>query len=225
MVPLWQDMDSHLLCDHKLGSKCFYCLQRSLSLRSMNPQVRTPISPVEVLSCLEEENIDKLAIHEMIKSIMDFLITSEENISKMFKNISMYCKKCGKDIPIQNNEILDLHVLDNTDNLQEILNKHLQNEIDDHCTTYHRYDSKSVELRSAGITSKNQTFLFLALDKNMKIDLESDLLIGGKMFSCISAIKVDRSESYVSTVFRDLTEWSIYDEKYKKQGTVSNDEF
>ena len=173
MVPLWQEMDFHPLCDHKSNPKCFYCLLRSLSLRSMNPQVRTPISAVEVLSFFEERNTDKLSIHEMIKSIMDLLSTSEENVSNMFKNISIYCKKCGKDIPIQKHEILDLHVHEGADNLQEILDKHLQNEIDDHFTTYHEYDPKHMKIGINGIkTSKEQTFSFLALDKNMKIDLE-----------------------------------------------------
>ena len=110
LVPLWHAMDWHPLYNHKLEPNCFYCLIRSLSLRSMNPQVRTPISPVEVLSFLEEENIDKLIVQDMIKSVMDFLSTSEE-ISKMFRNIIVYCEKCGQDVPIQHHEILDLHVI------------------------------------------------------------------------------------------------------------------
>ena len=72
MVPLWHEIDSHLLCDHKLEPSCFYCLLRSLSLRSMNPQVRTPISAIEVLPRLEEENIDKLQIQDMVTLMMNF---------------------------------------------------------------------------------------------------------------------------------------------------------
>ena len=101
MVPLWHEIDSHSLCNHKLQPNCFYCLFRSLSLRSMNPQVRTPISAVEVLSYLEEKNIVKLKIHDIIISIMDFLTSSEEKVSTMFKSISLYCEKCGKDVQMQ----------------------------------------------------------------------------------------------------------------------------
>ena len=85
MVPLWHEIDSHPLCDHKMKPNCFYCLLRSLSLRSMNPQVRTPISAIEVLQYLEDKNIDKLQIHDMVNSILNLLSSSEEWISKMEK--------------------------------------------------------------------------------------------------------------------------------------------
>ena len=68
----------------------------------------------------------------------------------------------------------------------------------------------------------------MALDKPLKVDLESDLLIGGKFFSCISAIKADERkeiESRVSTVFEEMTKWSTFDESFKRQDAVSNDEF
>ena len=97
MTPLWDEIESHPLCDHHLEPNCFYCLLRSLSLRSMNPQVRTPISPFEILSCLEEKNIDKLKINYMIKSVIELLSISVERVSKMLRNISIFCEKCGKD--------------------------------------------------------------------------------------------------------------------------------
>ena len=52
----------------------------------------------------------------------------------MFKSISMYCDQCEKDISIQENEILELNVCDEGFTLQEILNKHLQQKVDDHFT-------------------------------------------------------------------------------------------
>ena len=78
---LWRsnEMKSHPLCDHKLQPNCFYCLPRSLSLRSMNPKVRTPISALEVFKYLENENIENMELQDMVKSIMDLLVLSENN--------------------------------------------------------------------------------------------------------------------------------------------------
>ena len=214
MVPLWHEINSHELCNHKLEPGCFYCLLRSLSLRSMNPQVRTSISPVEVLSYLEMENIDKLQIQDMVKSIMDFLSTSEEKISTMFKSISIHCQKCGKDVSLQNHEILNLHVDDDKSALQEILNSHLQCQIDDHFSTCHGVSSNHMNLRNAIKISKDQSFLILALDKQIEVDLESDLLVAGKFYSCISAVKANKNntgEISHSTVFKETNRWSKFD--------------
>ena len=116
---------------------------------------------------------------------------------------------------------------DEADNLQEIVNKHLQYKIDEHFATCHKLNTKRMKISSIK-TSDEHAFLILALDKPLKIDLESDLLIGGKFFSCISAMKADKTkgiESRLSTVFEEMTKWSTFDENFKKQNAVSNDEF
>ena len=107
------------------------------------------------------------------------------------------------------------------------MNRHLQCNIDEHFATCHKLNSKRMKISSIK-TSNEHAFLILALDKPLKIDLESDLLIGGKCFSCISALKADERkeiESRVSTVFEDTSKWSTFDENFKKQDAVSNDEF
>merc|ERR1712240_577642 len=131
MVPLWQgnEMKSHPLCDHKLQPNCFYCLLRSLSLRSMNPKVRTPISAYEVFKYLEDKNLENMELQDMVKSLMGLLVTSEEKVSSMCKSISMYCDQCDKDIFLQDNEILELKVCDEGTSLQEVLNRHLQQKV------------------------------------------------------------------------------------------------
>ena len=101
-----------------------------------------------------------MQIHDMLKSLLDLLSASNENISKMFKTISVYCEKCGRDIPIQNHEILDLCVLNDENNLQETLNEHLQFKIDDHFLTCHESYSKRMKLSNHCIkTSKDHAFL------------------------------------------------------------------
>ena len=149
---------------------------------------------------------------------MSSLVTSEEKVSSMFKSIIMHCEECDKDISIQNEEILELNVGDEGNNLQEILNRHLQKQVDNHFTTCHSLSSKR---RKIGINatkiSKEQAFLFLSLDKQMKIDLGNDLIVGGKFFSCISAIKIDDSDHNASTVFKDAEKCSAFDRYFKKQ--------
>ena len=44
----------------------------------MNPKVRTPVAAYEVLSSLEEKNVDKMQAHEMVVSMMDMLNTSQK---------------------------------------------------------------------------------------------------------------------------------------------------
>ena len=136
----------------------------------MNPKVRTPISAFEVFSYLKTEKIYDMTLNEMLNSIMSSLVTSEEKVSSMFKSIIMHCEECDKDISIQNEEILELNVGDKGNNLQEILNRHLQKQVDNHFTTCHSLSSKR---RKRGINatkiSKEQAFLFLSLDKQMQI--------------------------------------------------------
>ena len=45
----------------------------------------------------------------------------------------------------------------------------------------------------------------------MKIDLSSDLIVGGKMFSCISALKMDKKEE------DDKQEWEKEDEQENQE--------
>ena len=77
---------------------------------------------------------------------MDFLTRSEEKVSTMFKSISLYCEKCGKDVQIQDHAILDLQVLDDWDGLQETLNRYLQHKINNHYETCHKSDSKRIPM-------------------------------------------------------------------------------
>merc|ERR1712243_123686 len=76
--------------------------------------------------------------------------------------------------------------------------------------------------------SKDQNFLVLILDKQIYMNLEGDILIGGKVFSCISAIKssnTEGGENNYSTVFRETTRWSTYDANNKKQYACPSDDF
>ena len=152
---------------------------------------------------------------------MKFLSNSEAKVSNMFKTISKNCELCHEDIQLQDNETLNIHVVDSISSLQESLNKHLQQRIDDHFALKHK--NEPVYGKGCNTLTKitsNQSLLFVVLDREMMIDLDNSLIVGGKWFSCISAIKVDSSEedgSNISTVFRNSTEWTTFDEKHKKQ--------
>ena len=229
MVPLWHNMDSHLLCNHRGEPACFYCLLRSLSLRSMNPQVRRPISALEVLPFLKAQNVDKLNAKEIINQTMKYLTDSEERVSPMFKSIFMNCKLCQKDVSIQSSEIFNLNVLDTSYNLQEMLNSHLQQQINHHYTSFHFNSPKHNNLNDVNIKiSENRFLLLVVLDKAIPVDLDNSLLVGGKMLNCISAIKMKcetEGSMQISTVYSDNKQWTVFDDNSKKQATTCKDSF
>ena len=229
MAPLWYGLDSHKLCNHKQQPNCFYCLLRSLSLRSMNPKVKTAISAVEVLPFLLDRGLENLDIHEIVESILKFLSNSEAKVSNMFKTISKNCELCHEDIQLQDTETLNIHVVDSISGLQESLNKHLQQRIDDHFALKHK--NEPVYGKGCNTLTKitsNQSLLFVVLDREMMIDLDDSLIVGGKWFTCISAIKVDskiEGKPKFSNVFKENTKWIMFDENYRKQEASSNDKF
>ena len=222
MDSLWRKLECHNLCDHRTNPACFYCLLRSLSLRSMKPKVNTPISPVEVLGYLQNENYEERTLNEMLNQIMHYLTCSELSVSSLFQSIYFHCKLCDKTLNVQTSEIINLKICDDRLPLQEILNNRLQGLVETHLMKAH---SSGAILDSSELNfGTDQNYLLVALDKSIDFDLTSSLQVGGKFFKCISGIKNSNGNEIpesIETIFRCKDGWATFDDKFRKR-MISN---
>ena len=223
MSHVWKKMVGHELCDHKLNPSCFYCLLRSLSLRSKNKYVKTPVSPVEVLGFLQNKNFGELSFNEMMSNIMINLTTSEKCVSTMFKSIYFNCNMCDDKISLQDSEIISLESCEDQMNIQEKLNDRLLNLVTNHYLTMHQIEDthKNTEF----LVNKDHIYIFFSLDKNINYDLESSIEIGGTKFNCISGIaNMNQSETDIkpASIFKYKDGWAAFDSSSKKQSRTKH---
>ena len=173
-------MSFHDLCDHKLDPSCFFCLMRSLSLRSKDDNVKTPVSPVEVLGFLEDKGFHNLDLNQLITKLMTFLTSSEYSVSNQFDSKIFACNICEKNICLQGKEIIHLNIPSHNTNIQDVLSEHLKDLVKDHYETDHPKASKTVQ--KALQIDIHQNYLLLSLDRNEFRNLEKSINIGVKKF-------------------------------------------
>ena len=191
---IWEDKNNHDLCPfYPKQETCFYCLMRSLHIRSncrgkTGPRTVKPYEAAYVLGQMEKSGLDwkpkETSTRPLIEATLNQLSRESEDFKQKFAQLNLVCGNCGTQKGFIEENITHI----NTDNLSfpvtmaEIFNQAIS-----------RRNTCSCQ-NDKIITEHNEKIIIISFSNPVHFDVSQEFIHFGRKWCYMSHVKKSSSK-------------------------------